>query len=61
MSAIAMQKMAESVRRMLPKDFGFTILVFPYNNQSGEANHLRTLANILESEEDFETPENNIY
>jgi hypothetical protein len=73
MSAIAMQKMGERIQNMLPKDYGFMLLVFPYNNANGEANyissanredminHLRNTANVLESEEDYETPENNIY
>lgn len=64
--------MAEAVQKLLPKDFGFTILVFPYFNK-GVANyissaqredmikHLRDTANRLEQCQDFETPENNIY
>ena len=73
MSKIAMQKMAESVLPFLPKDFGCTILVFPYNNATGEANYistanrqdmikvLRETADRLENNDDYETPENNIY
>ena len=72
MSKIAMQKMADSVLKLLPKDFGCTILVFPYHN-AGESNyistanrkdmikHLRDTADRLEQRDDFETPENNIY
>ena len=72
MSKIAMQKMADSVLKFLPKDFGCTILVFPYGNPAvanyiSTANredmikHLRDTANRLEQKQDFETPENNIY
>lgn len=72
MSKIAMQKMADSVLKFLPKDFGCTILVFPYHN-AGVANyistanredmikHLRDTADRLEQKQDFETPENNLY
>lgn len=72
MSKEAMGKMAESVQKMLPKDFGFMILVFPFDNP-GVSNYisnaqredmvkaLREAANRLENKEDFETPENNIY
>ena len=31
MSAKAMNKMAKKVEKMLPKDFGFTIIVFPFH------------------------------
>ena len=41
MSKIAMQKMAEAVKKFLPKDFGCTILVFPYGNP-GIANYIST-------------------
>lgn len=72
MSKQAMKKMAESVEKMLPKDFGFTILVFPFNNP-GVSNYIsnanrndmikamREAADRLESKQDFETPQNNIY
>lgn len=40
MSAIAMQKMGERIQNMLPKDYGFMLLVFPYNNANGEANYI---------------------
>ena len=72
MSKKTMQKMADSVLKFLPKDFGCTILVFPYNN-AGVANyvstanredmikHLRDTADRLEQRNDFETLENNIY
>ncbi len=72
MSAIAMQKMAEKVKAMLPKDFGFAILVFPLCNP-GISNYisnsrredmikaLRETADRLENKEDFKIPENNIY
>ena len=55
MSKKAMQKMADSVIKFLPKDFGCTILVFPYHD-AGVANYIS-----LENDDDFETPENNIY
>jgi len=72
MSKIAMQKMADSVLKFLPKDFGCTILVFPYErpeianyistaNRQDMIKHLRDTADRLEQREDFETPENNIY
>jgi hypothetical protein len=72
MSKIAMQKMAEQVIKLLPKDFGCTILVFPYQrpevanyistaNREDMIKHLRECADRLEQKEDFETPENNIY
>jgi len=72
MSAIAMQEMAKKVKSMLPKDFGFTILVFPFNepgvsNYISNANRvdmiksLREAADRLEHNQDFKTPENNIY
>ena len=72
MSKIAMQKMGEAVKKMLPKEFGFTILVFPFGNP-GVSNYisnanrkdmiksLREAADRLEKKQDFETPENNIY
>ncbi len=72
MSAKAMNKMADKVKAMIPKEFGFTILVFPFNNP-GTANYvsnaqrpdmikaLRETADRLEKKEDFTTPENNIY
>ncbi len=72
MSAKAMKKMASRVNKLLPKDFGYTILVFPFNNL-GVSNYisnanrsdmikvLRETADRLEQKEDFETPENNIY
>lgn len=67
-----MQKMAEAVIKMLPKDFGCTILVFPYHkanvanyistaNREDMIKHLRDTADKLEQRQDFETPENNIY
>jgi len=72
MSKAAMEQMANSVLRFLPKDFGFVLLVFPFyavgvTNYVSNANRqdvikaLREAANSLESEQDFETPENNIY
>lgn len=72
MSKIAMQKIAEAVTKMLPKDFGCTILVFPYHradvanyistaNREDMIKHLRDTADRLELRQDFETPENNIY
>ena len=39
MSAIAMQQMAKKVKKMLPKDFGFTIIVFPFN-KPGVSNYI---------------------
>jgi len=72
MSKLAMQKMAEGVKKLLPKEFGFMILVFPFGNK-GVANYisnakredmiiaLREKADVLEKGKDFETPENNIY
>ena len=67
-----MQKMAESVYKMLPKDFGFAIIVFPFKTL-GEANYisnanrtdmikaLRECAYKLENNETYETPKDNIY
>ena len=72
MSKLAMQEMAKSVAKFLPKEFGFTILVFPFNN-AGVSNYisnanradmiksLRETADRLEKRQDFETPENNLY
>jgi GH25 family lysozyme M1 (1,4-beta-N-acetylmuramidase) len=72
MSKIAMQQMAEKIIKMLPKDFGFTITVFPFNNP-GVSNYisnanrsdmikaLRETADRLEKRQDFETPQNNMY
>ena len=61
MSKIAMQKMADSVLKFLPKDFGCTILVFPYHyagvanyistaNREDMIKHLRDTADRLEKE-----------
>lgn len=72
MSKIAMQKMAESVAKMLPKDMGYTLLVFPFNrpgisNYISNANRvdmikaLRETVYRLERKQDFETPKDNIY
>ena len=72
MSKLAMQEMAKSVLKMLPKNFGFTLLVFPFSqpgvsnyisnaNRSDMIKALRKAADMLENKEDFETPENNIY
>lgn len=67
-----MQQMAEKVKAMLPSDYGFTILVFPLN-KPGVANYisnaqradmikaLREMADRLDNNQDFKTPENNIY
>lgn len=72
MSKQAMKKMAESVKKMLPKDFGFTIIVFPFKN-TGVSNYisnanrsdmikaLRETADRIEKNQDFKTPENNMY
>lgn len=72
MSKLVMQKMAKEAAKMLPKDFGFTILVFPFNNP-GVSNYIsnanrsdmikamREAADRLEKKQDFDTPENNIY
>lgn len=72
MSAHAMQQMAEKVKSMLPKDFVFTILVFPLNepgvsnyisnaNRSDMIKALREVADRLEAKQDFKTPYNNMY
>lgn len=72
MSAEAMKTMAKEVRKYLPKDFGFTIIVFPFkapgiSNYISNANRLdmikalRETANRLEKKEDFKTPDNNLY
>ena len=67
-----MQQMAEKISPMLPKDFGFAILVFPFGD-GGTSNYisnaeradmikaLRETADRLEYKQDFETPENNMY
>lgn len=72
MSAKAMKKMAKKVGAMLPEEFGYVILVFPFHDV-GTANYisnaqrpdmikaLREAANRLDKKEDFETPQNNIY
>lgn len=72
MSAKAMNKMAKKVEKMLPKDFGFTLLVFPFS-RPGTSNYisnasredmiksLRETADRLEKKQDFPTPEDNIY
>ena len=66
-----MQKMADYVGEMLPKDMGFAILVFPFN--SGTSNYisnaqrpdmikaLRETANRLEKDQIFPTNKDNIY
>lgn len=67
-----MQKMAKAVEKFLPKEFGFTLLVFPFNtpgtsNYISNANRadmikaMRESADRLEKKQDFETPKNNIY
>lgn len=67
-----MQQMAEKIAQMLPKDFGFSIIVFPFNqpgvsnfisnvNRSDMIKALRETADRLEKRQDFETPDNNIY
>jgi len=72
MSKNAMQEMANRVKELLPKDLGFTILVFPFNepgvsnyisnaNRSDMIKALRETAERLEKKEDFITPENNMY
>jgi hypothetical protein len=72
MSKLAMQEMAEKVGKMLPQDFGFAIIVFPFNNpgisnyisnanRSDMIKALRETADRLEKRQDFETPDNNIY
>ena len=67
-----MKAMADKVSAMLPEDFGFTLLVFKFNNP-GESNYisnanrqdmikaLRETADRLEKQEDYPTPEDNIY
>ncbi len=72
MSAKAMQKMAKKVEKMLPKDFGFTLLVYPFS-KPGTSNYIsngnrkdvikamRETADRLEKKQDFPTPEDNIY
>jgi len=72
MSKQAMSKMANKVKAMLPKDFGFALLVFPFSkpgisNYISNANRsdiilaMREAADRLENKQDFETPKNNIY
>jgi len=72
MSKIAMQEMANRVKSMLPEDFGFAIIVFPFNdlgisnyisnaNRSDMIKTLRETADRIEKNQTFETPENNIY
>lgn len=72
MSAKAMRKMASRVKKLLPSDFGFAIVVFKFH-EPGESNYisnaqrpdmikaLRETADRLERNQDYKTPENNIY
>lgn len=72
MSKKAMIKMGEGIQKMLPKDFGYTLLVFPFN-RPGVSNYisnaerstmidaLRETADRLERNRDFKTPKDNIY
>jgi len=67
-----MRKMAKKVKDMLPSNLGFVIIVFPFN-KPGVSNYisnaerktmiqaLRETADRLEKNQDFETPENNMY
>lgn len=72
MSAKAMRKMGKKVEAMLPRGFGFVILVFPFGGEK-EGNYisnakredmvkaLRETADRLEKKQDYKTPEDNIY
>ena len=72
MSKEAMKKMGEGIQKMLPKDMGYALLVFPFHN-AGVSNYisnaqrddmikvLRETADRLEKNQTFETPDNNIY
>lgn len=67
-----MQAMAEEVRKFLPEDFGFALIVFKFN-EPGVSNYisnaerttmikaLRETADRLENRQDFKTPNDNIY
>ena len=72
MSAKAMRKMGSKIDKMLPNDFGYALLVFPYHkpgvsnyissaNRSDMIKVLRETADRLEKNQDFQTPEDNIY
>lgn len=63
-----MRALAKFLKKKLPKGWGFVLLVYPFNS-GGVANYisdgqrkdiilyLRETANILEANEDFQTPE----
>lgn len=67
-----MKKMGDNIQKMLPKDFGYAVIVFPFNTP-GISNYisnaerstmieaLRETADRLEKNQTFKTPENNIY
>ena len=64
MSGQAMKKMGKMIEKMLPKDFGYAVLVFPFHNL-GVGNYisnaqredmikaLRETADRLEKKQDF--------
>lgn len=66
MSSLKMQEMANKVLALLPKGFGFIILVFPFYKKNGVSNYisnanrsdmikaLREAADKLENKQDFE-------
>lgn len=73
MSKLAMQQMAKKVKKLLPKEFGFAIIVFPFHRKSGETNYisnaqrsdmvkaLRETADRIEKNQTYQTPDNNMY
>ncbi len=72
MSAQAMRNMGDAVKKFLPEDFGFALIVFPFDTP-GTSNYvsnaertsmitaLRETADRLEKKQVFPTPKDNIY
>lgn len=72
MSKEAMQKMADDIKKILPSDLGFALIVFPFKDV-GVGNYisnacredmieaLRETADRLEKNQDFKTDKDNIY
>lgn len=72
MSKEVMKKMGEYVQKLLPKDFGFALIVYKFK-EAGVSNYisngersdmikaLREIADRLDKNQTFETPKDNIY